>query len=111
MTPTRMTLVDLLSDRLRALDETAQHAKAQHAASQHPAVQHPKATLNRPRSVELTDREHAVAAMVGEALSNKQIAKRMLISPHTVNYHLRQIYRKLEINSRLQLAQHLRTWV
>ena len=43
--------------------------------------------------------------MVGHALTNQQIAKRLHLSTHTVNYYLRQIFRKLGINSRVQLAR------
>jgi DNA-binding CsgD family transcriptional regulator len=52
----------------------------------------------------LTVAELAIADLIGEALTNQQIARRVVRSPHTVNYHLRQIYRKLGINSRVQLA-------
>lgn len=53
---------------------------------------------------ELTGQQAAVAALVSRALTNRQIANRLRISPHTVNFHLRQIYRKLSINSRVHLA-------
>lgn len=59
-----------------------------------------------PRSLSgLTGQETAVAALVGQALTNQQIANRLGISPHTVNFHLRQIFRKLEIGSRVHLAR------
>lgn len=54
---------------------------------------------------ELTNQERAVAALIGQALTNRQIARRLYLSPHTVNYHLRQIFRKLAIRSRVHLAQ------
>ncbi|WUJ12341.1 helix-turn-helix transcriptional regulator [Actinoplanes sp. NBC_00393] len=52
----------------------------------------------------LTTREAMVATLVGRGLTNQQIAHRLRISPHTVNFHLRQIFRKLEIPSRVHLA-------
>ncbi|GAA2396099.1 helix-turn-helix transcriptional regulator [Dactylosporangium salmoneum] len=52
----------------------------------------------------LTSQEAAVATLAGRALTNQQIAHRLHISTHTVNYHLRQIFRKLEIDSRVRLA-------
>jgi DNA-binding CsgD family transcriptional regulator len=52
----------------------------------------------------LSDTELEIARLVSQALTNRQIATRVYLSPHTINYHLRQIYRKLEINSRVQLA-------
>jgi DNA-binding CsgD family transcriptional regulator len=56
----------------------------------------------------LTKQERAVAGLAGQGLTNQQIAMRLYISPHTVNYHLRQIYRKLDIRSRVHLAQLVR---
>ena len=59
----------------------------------------------RPNWESLTKRERIVAHLIGQALTNQQIASRIRVSPHTVNYHLRQIYRKLGVNSRAQLAR------
>ena len=52
----------------------------------------------------LSHQEQVVADLVSLGLTNRQIALRMFLSPHTVNYHLRQIFRKLGIISRVQLA-------
>lgn len=52
----------------------------------------------------LTETQQTVAKLVSQALTNGQIARRMNLSPHTVNYHLRQIFRKLGISSRVELA-------
>ncbi|AGL18882.1 LuxR C-terminal-related transcriptional regulator [Actinoplanes sp. N902-109] len=52
----------------------------------------------------LSPREREVAELAGRALTNVQIAHRVGRSPHTVNYHLRQIFQKLGIASRVELA-------
>ncbi|NDZ83951.1 helix-turn-helix transcriptional regulator, partial [Streptomyces sp. SID10853] len=52
----------------------------------------------------LTDSERAVADLVAQGLTNRETADRMFLSPYTVNYHLRQIFRKLSISSRVELA-------
>jgi DNA-binding CsgD family transcriptional regulator len=52
----------------------------------------------------LTAQEAMVANLARQALTNQQIAHQLHISPHTVNFHLRQIFRKLEIRSRVHLA-------
>ena len=52
----------------------------------------------------LTDLEREIAELVRQALTNRQIATRVGKSPHTVNYHLRQIFRKLGLASRVELA-------
>jgi DNA-binding CsgD family transcriptional regulator len=54
----------------------------------------------------LTARQQAVAMLAGRALTNQQIAHRLRISPHTVNYHLRQIFKKLNIDSRVSLGRY-----
>jgi DNA-binding CsgD family transcriptional regulator/tetratricopeptide (TPR) repeat protein len=52
----------------------------------------------------LTKAEHAVAGLVAEGLTSRQIAERLFVSPRTVDAHLAHIYRKLEIPSRAKLA-------
>jgi DNA-binding CsgD family transcriptional regulator len=54
---------------------------------------------------ELTVVERAIALLVSRGLTNQQIAVRVFLSPHTVNYHLRQMFRKLSITSRAELAR------
>jgi DNA-binding CsgD family transcriptional regulator len=53
----------------------------------------------------LTDTEREVAELVAEGLTNAQIAERMYVSRHTIDFYLRQIFRKLGIESRVALAR------
>jgi DNA-binding NarL/FixJ family response regulator len=53
----------------------------------------------------LTESEHSVADLVAEGLTNREAATRLLLSPHTVDAHLRHIFRKLGIRSRVELAR------
>jgi DNA-binding CsgD family transcriptional regulator len=53
----------------------------------------------------LTDTERSVAELVAQGLTNPQVADQMFISPHTVKFHLRQVFRKLAIGSRVELAR------
>ena len=53
----------------------------------------------------LTKTECASAQLVAQGLNNQQVADRMYISVHTVACHLRQIFRKLNIGSRVELAR------
>lgn len=54
----------------------------------------------------LTPRERDVAGLVAQGLPYKKVAEQLAISDHTVKNHLRSIYDKLDINSRVELAVH-----
>jgi DNA-binding CsgD family transcriptional regulator len=55
----------------------------------------------------LTDTELNVADLVALGLTNRQVATRMFLSPHTIDFHLRQIFRKLDITSRVDLTRQV----
>jgi len=55
-------------------------------------------------SPRLSPREQRVLRLLAEGLSNRGIAQRLQISLHTVDTHVRRIYRKLGIHSRAQAA-------
>jgi DNA-binding CsgD family transcriptional regulator len=55
----------------------------------------------------LTQRELQVAELVAEGLTNQAIASRLSIAPRTAETHVENIRRKLQVNSRAQIA----TWV
>jgi DNA-binding NarL/FixJ family response regulator len=52
----------------------------------------------------ITTREKDVIAMIGEGLNNKEISKRLFISEATVRHHLSTIFRKLEVEDRINLV-------
>ncbi len=51
----------------------------------------------------LTAREKEVVEWISEGLSNKVVADKLSVSLHTVKFHLRNIYSKLQINSKNEL--------
>jgi DNA-binding CsgD family transcriptional regulator len=38
-------------------------------------------------------------------MSNREVAARVILSPHTVGAHLRHMFRKLDISSRVELTR------
>jgi DNA-binding CsgD family transcriptional regulator len=53
----------------------------------------------------MTKSELAVARLVAAGLTNREVAEQLFVSPHTVNSHLRQVFAKLEVNSRVDLSR------
>lgn len=61
----------------------------------------PAAGLSAPAATPpLTPREREVLQLIAKGLSYQRIADTLGMSPHTVTTHIKQIYRKLEVNSR-----------
>jgi DNA-binding CsgD family transcriptional regulator len=58
----------------------------------------------------MTKAELAVARLVAEGLTNREVAERLFVSPHTVNSHLRHVFSKLGIKSRVELALRAREY-
>ncbi|MEO8510013.1 MAG: AAA family ATPase [Chloroflexota bacterium] len=58
----------------------------------------------------LTPTQQEVAELVAGGLTNRQVAERLFMSPHTVEAHLSVIYRALGIRSRVELDTALRTF-
>ncbi|MDE3725094.1 LuxR C-terminal-related transcriptional regulator [Nocardiopsis sp. N85] len=58
-----------------------------------------------PSTGELTAQQQQIARLVAEGATNREVAAHMFISPRTVEHHLRGIFRKLGIRSRVDLAR------
>jgi len=71
------------------------------------------ATGARPRKIlltgldSLTASERRIAQLAADELSNREIAQALFVTVKTVEVHLSNVYRKLEIGSRRQLASAL----
>ncbi|MFF8594217.1 AAA family ATPase [Streptomyces sp. NPDC015220] len=67
-----------------------------------------RGTAARQRPVQgwgaLTASERKVARLIAQGHTNRSAADRLVVSPHTVNTHLTAVFRKLSVNSRVQLA-------
>jgi len=53
----------------------------------------------------LTDAELRVVQLAADGKTNREIATRLFVSPHTVNTHLRHVFDKLDIKSRVDLSR------
>jgi DNA-binding NarL/FixJ family response regulator len=58
--------------------------------------------------VRMTRREREVIELIGEGLSNKEIAQRLNVAAHTVKSHVRNVMEKLALHTRLQIAAYVR---
>ena len=54
---------------------------------------------------ELTAQEVHIAQLVAEGRTNRDVAGQLFLSPRTIDFHLRNVYRKLGIASRMELAR------
>jgi DNA-binding CsgD family transcriptional regulator/tetratricopeptide (TPR) repeat protein len=53
----------------------------------------------------LTDTERSVSDLVAQGLTNRQVADQLFMSVHTVAFHLRHVFRKLDVGSRVELTR------
>ncbi|NUM75010.1 response regulator transcription factor [candidate division KSB1 bacterium] len=64
---------------------------------------------SRPAETRLTEREQELVALIGDGLSNNEIAQRLHISTNTVKSHVHNVLEKLSLRTRLQIANHSHT--
>ena len=85
-------------ERLRA-SPWAERARRELRATGEMARRRDPSTLDQ-----LTPQELQIARFVARGLTNKEVAAQLFISPRTVDHHLRNVFTKLGITSRIQLA-------
>ena len=67
-----------------------------------------KEKINKHLLSKLSEREFEIAQLIYEGMTNTQIAEKAFVSTNTVKTHLKNIYLKLDANTRLQVIQKLR---
>lgn len=63
--------------------------------------------LPMPQGLTLSKREHSILLLMSQGYTDKEIAKRLLISPRTVESHINNAKQKIVVNSRAELISKL----
>jgi DNA-binding NarL/FixJ family response regulator len=85
-------------------EEAAEYALSKEEDPDRPTFPAPEAPSDDQPTAALTHREQQVAALIAQGLTNRQIASELMLSEHTVATHVRNVLKKLGLNSRNQIA-------
>jgi DNA-binding CsgD family transcriptional regulator len=95
---------DVLRSALATFDDLGARPWADRAAAELAATGE-RAHRRKDRSIDLlTPQERQVASLLAAGRTTRQAAAALFLSPKTVEYHLRHVYTKLDINNRADLA-------
>jgi len=56
----------------------------------------------------ITTRELEILALIGEGLASKEVGQRLFVTKRTIDFHLSNIYRKLNVQNRLMALRAIR---
>ncbi len=89
----------LLNDQQRSIHEIMTAPRKPSALERHAAA--------IADEFKLSAREFEILELLGQGFTAQGIAKRMVISPYTVQTHIKHIYQKMGIHSRTELLDYL----
>ena len=61
------------------------------------------------KKYDITEKQSEIIELIIEGITYKQIAEKLFISPKTVDNHIQNIYKKLNVNSKMQLSHFVRS--
>jgi DNA-binding CsgD family transcriptional regulator len=98
--------LEMLEDLASSLPDQTLHQQFLHNAhALFPHTRQPSAhRLAKKTFGGLTQRERAVAALIAQGKSNREIADALVVAPHTIETHVSSILSKLGFTSRTQIA-------
>jgi DNA-binding CsgD family transcriptional regulator len=99
---------DLLHDALTTFERFGAGPWARQAADELRAAGHPVRPHPVPVDEALTPHQTRIARLVADGATNREVAAQLLISARTVDHHLRTIFAKLGVRSRVELARLMR---
>ncbi|GAA4718206.1 helix-turn-helix transcriptional regulator [Nocardioides conyzicola] len=98
---------DQLRTAHRMFDDMRSAAFAERARRELLATGEHVRTRGAEPEARLTPQEAQIATLAASGLTNPKIGAELFLSPHTVEWHLRKVYTKLDISSRRELAAAL----
>ena len=94
-----------LKEALEAFERLGARGWAERTRTELRATGEQQARRAETAAEQLTPHELQIAVLVAQGMTNREAAAALFLSPKTIEYHLGQIYRKLDVRGRAQLAR------
>jgi DNA-binding CsgD family transcriptional regulator len=94
-----------LQEALDAFERLGARPWAERARTELRATGQASGRRSETAAEQLTPHELQIALLVAQGMTNREAAAALFLSPKTIEYHLGQIYRKLDVRGRAQLAR------
>ena len=94
-----------LKEALETFERLGARGWAERARTELRATGEQQSRRTETAAEQLTPHELQIAVLVSQGMTNREAAAALFLSPKTIEYHLGQIYRKLDVRGRAQLAR------